>query len=66
LFTHHYDAGQSLIAPWAADEDLLGHSSLVKRTLARQLALGHLRSLISSGRRYVGALQKFLHRQGYV
>ena len=43
LFTHHYDAGQSLIAPWAADQDLLGHRSLVKRTLARQLALGHLR-----------------------
>ncbi|MGZ6577775.1 MAG: hypothetical protein ACXVEW_05440 [Solirubrobacteraceae bacterium] len=67
LFTHHYDAGQSLIAPWAADEDLLGHSALVKKTLTKQLALGHLSGgLISSGRRYVAALQKFLHRQGYV
>jgi hypothetical protein len=67
LFTHHYDAGQSLIAPWAADQELLGHRSLVKRTLARQLALGHLRGgEISSGRRYVTALQKFLHNQGYV
>jgi hypothetical protein len=65
LFTHHYDAGQSLIAPWAADQDLLGHRSLVKRTLARQLALGHLHGLISSGRRYVAALQRFLHQQGY-
>jgi hypothetical protein len=67
LFMHHHDAGQSLIAPWAADEDLLGHRALVKKTLARQLALGHLNGgLISSGRRYVAALQKFLHQQGYV
>ena len=66
LFTHNYDAGQGLIAPWAADQDMLGHSSLVKQTLARQLRLGHLRGgLISSGRRYVAALQKFLHSQGY-
>jgi hypothetical protein len=39
----------------------------VKRTLAKQLALGHLSGgLISSGRKYIAALQKFLHKQGYV
>jgi hypothetical protein len=68
LFTHHYDAGEGLIAAWAADQDLLGHFSQVKRTLARQLGLGHLRgglSGIPSGKRFVAALQKFLHNQGY-
>jgi hypothetical protein len=69
LFTHHYDAGEGLIAPWAADQDLLGHPAQVKRTLARQLQLGHLRSGLSpeipSGARFVAALQKFLHSQGY-
>jgi hypothetical protein len=70
LFTHNYVAGEGLIAPWAADEDLLGHSQQVKRALARQLKLGHLHSEFSpqvpSGRRFVAALQLFLHKQGYV
>jgi hypothetical protein len=68
LFTHHYDAGRGLIAPWAADQDLLGHFSQVKKTLARQSRLGHLRSGPiggPSGNRFVAALQKFLHQQGY-
>jgi hypothetical protein len=70
LFTHHYRDGEGLIAPWAADQDMLGHVAQVKRTLARQLALGHLHSEASpqvpSGKRFVAALQRFLHKLGYV
>lgn len=70
LFTHNYSAGEGLIAPWAADQYLLGHSQQVKRTLARQLKLGHLHSEFSpqvpSGAKFVAALQRFLHRQGDV
>jgi hypothetical protein len=70
LFTHNYSAGEGLISPWAADEDLLGHFKQVKRTLAKQLKLGHLHSGLSpevpDGKKFVAALQRFLHKQGYV
>src|SRR5205807_2651225 len=36
--------GLGEIAAWAADEDLLGHSALVRRTLSAQLRMGRLRS----------------------
>ncbi len=69
LFTRHYQAGEGFIAAWAADEALLGHSEQVKITLAKQLRLGHLHSDLGpplpSGKRFVAALLKFLHKLGY-
>ena len=60
-----------LIAPWAADEDLLGHSAHVSRYLSRQAAAGHLNSALGAegepgGKRFVAALQKFLRKLGYL
>jgi hypothetical protein len=68
IFTHHLRAGEGFIAAWAADEDLLGHFSLVATTLQTELREGHLRSDISgvpTGRRFVTALQRFLRARGY-
>lgn len=60
--------GNGLIAAWAADEELLGSDRLVRATLAREAAHGHLRSREGygpSGRSFVSALLRFLHRTGY-
>jgi hypothetical protein len=63
---HHVNDSVGLIAAWAADEDLLGHESLVKSTLATELAKGHLRTpLGNGGSAFVKALQKFLRKRGY-
>jgi hypothetical protein len=68
-FKHNYSNGEGLIAAWAADEDLLGNSKLVRATLATQLRQGHLHSLLSptdpTGKKFVTALQKLLKRLGY-
>jgi hypothetical protein len=59
-----------VVAAWAADEDMLGHSRLVAQFLARQLKLGHLRSALApqepGGRQFVVRLQRFLRRLGYL
>ena len=61
--------GNGVIAAWAADEELLGHGGLVKRTLAREASRGNLRSrehFGPSGHRFVVKLMRFLKRLGYV
>jgi hypothetical protein len=58
--------GVGFIAAWAADEELLGHSKLVKDTLARELKAGHLRGTFESGSRFVRDLNRFLRRRHYL
>jgi hypothetical protein len=61
----HYPDSVGVIAAWAADEDLLGHSKLVKRY--QQAVAGHLNApFATAGTRFVAKLQKFLRRRGYV
>jgi hypothetical protein len=60
--------GLGFLAAWAADEDRLGHASLVARVLARENRLGHLRSdgaPWKGGRAYINELQRFLVKAGY-
>ena len=65
-----YQDSTGLIAAWAADEDLLGHSKLVASYLAQQEKAGHLNSALSpeepSGAKFVTRLQRFLRRHGYL
>ncbi len=66
----HYADSVGVIAAWAADEDLLGHRSLVSSYLGRQAADGHLNSALSGlgapgGAKFVAALQTFLRKHGY-
>ncbi|MGO9902693.1 MAG: hypothetical protein ACLP0J_24075 [Solirubrobacteraceae bacterium] len=65
----HYQDSVGVIAAWAADEDLLGHSRLVSRFLAQQLKAGHLNSGLgpeeAGGKKFVANLQKFLLKHGY-
>ncbi len=42
----HYADTVGVVAAWAADEDLLGHTHLVNTFLARQAAAGHLNSAL--------------------
>lgn len=66
----HYQDSVGLVAAWAADEDMLGHSAGVARFLAAQARAGHLNSALNpttpSGHEYVLALQKLLRAQGYL
>jgi hypothetical protein len=63
----HYSDSVGVIAAWAADEDLLGHTKLVNRYLHQQAAAGHLNAAFArGGTRFVAKLQKFLRRRGYV
>jgi hypothetical protein len=66
----HYEDSVGVVAAWAADEDMLGHSGAVAQFLAVQAKAGHLHSALSpvtpSGQKFVSALQKFLHKQGYL
>ena len=60
--------GLGFIAAWAADEDLLGHSALVARTLAAQRRAGDLRSsdgFAKQGDAFIAQLQRFLVTTGY-
>jgi hypothetical protein len=68
LYRHHLSNGLGLIAPWAADEDLLGHSARVKSYLVGQLKANHLKGLPFSpgGQKFITALDRFLRRHGYV
>lgn len=65
----HYQDSVGVIAAWAADEDLLGHSKLVSSYLAQQAKAGHLNSALDpgeSGKKFISKLQKFLRSHGYV
>jgi hypothetical protein len=67
LARDHYSDSVGVVAAWAADEDMLGHSKLVARFLARQVKLGHLKSPVEpGGAKFVRALQKMLRKDGYV
>ena len=65
-----YDDTVGLAAAWAADEDMLGHFSLVRNFLHQESQVGHLNSglypIQPSGAKYVVALQKFLRHNGYL
>ena len=63
----HYSDSVGVIAAWAADEYLLGHTKLVSRYLHQQAAAGHLNApFAAGGNRFVAKLQKFLRRRGYL
>jgi hypothetical protein len=67
-FTHNSANGVGFIAAWAADEDMLGNSALVRSTLEAAADKGALRSGDSglpAGARFVRALQKFLRAHAY-
>lgn len=64
-FTTSHANGEGFIGAWAADEDLLGRTSLVKSTLATERQRGHLRGPIESGATFVADLQTFLRKLGY-
>jgi hypothetical protein len=68
-FKHNLRDGVGVLAAWAADEDLLGHSSQVNSYLQQQLKAGNLRSAGGSnlgGRHFVTHLKRFLKKHGYV
>lgn len=65
----HYRDSVGVIAAWAADEDQLGHETLVSSYLAQQAGEGHLNSPLhpsESGTAFISKLGKFLRRHGYV
>jgi hypothetical protein len=66
----HFRDSVGVIAAWAADEDLLGHSRLVSRYLANQAKAGHLNSALApqepGGRKFIRKLQRFLRNHGYL
>jgi hypothetical protein len=68
LFRHHLSNGLGLIAPWAADEDLLGHSAQVRSYLAAQRKANHLKGpqFSPGGQKFINALDKLLRKDGYV
>jgi hypothetical protein len=60
--------GLGLLAAWAADQELLGHGSLVRATLAREAGAHRLRSHEAphgGGSVFVKRLMRFLKRAGY-
>jgi hypothetical protein len=60
--------GLGLIAAWAADQEMLGHGALVRRTLAREVRGHHLSSHEAphgGGSAFVKKLMGFLKRTGY-
>jgi hypothetical protein len=65
----HYADTVGVVAAWAADVDLLGHSQQVNTFLARQAAAGHLNSALLGARgsnaRFVTALKRLLHQLHY-
>jgi hypothetical protein len=66
-FVHaHKNNNVGFFASWAADEDLLGHKTLVNGRLAHELRIGALRGQFhESGSRFVRNLRKDLRRWGY-
>jgi hypothetical protein len=69
MASQHYQDSVGVIAAWAADEDLLGHTAQVDRYLAKQVKAGHLHSALNpgeSGKRFVAKLRRFLRGRGYL
>jgi hypothetical protein len=68
LYKHNLSNGLGLIAPWAADEDLLGHSAQVKSYLAEQIKEHHLKGqpFVPGGQKFISFLDKFLRKHGYL
>lgn len=67
-FRHHINNGVGFIAAWAADEDLLGHAALVRRTLDADARHGRLHSVLMphvGGRSLESQLLKLLRQLGY-
>jgi hypothetical protein len=66
-FKMHYNDGEGLIAPWTADEYMLGRKAQALAYLNAQAKAGHLNALGSSlrGHKFVVQLQKDLKRLGY-
>jgi hypothetical protein len=63
----HYADSVGVIAAWAADEDLLGNSKLVRSYLDEQQKAGHLNSIGGAGgKTFVARLQTFLRTHGYL
>ena len=66
----HYTDTVGVVAAWAADEELLGHGTLVHSFLERQAREGHLNSVLNpkadSGQRFIRALYSQLRRDGYL
>ena len=66
LFKGHKSGIGGLVAPWAADEELLGKNSLVQSTLHSELKAGDLNgNLELNGAKYITALNKLLVQLGY-
>jgi hypothetical protein len=66
-FKSNLQDGVGLIAAWAADEDLLGHSSQVSSYLRKEAKAGKLRSPIQpGGETFIKHLMKLLRRLGYL
>jgi hypothetical protein len=66
-FKSNLPDGVGLIAAWAADEDLLGHSSQVSSYLQKEAKAGNLRSPVDAGgQKFIKHLMKFLRRLGYL
>jgi hypothetical protein len=66
----HYTDTVGVVAAWAADEELLGHGTLVYNFLERQAREGDLNSVLNpkadSGQRFIRALYAQLRRDGYL
>ena len=61
----HYQDSVGVIAAWAADEDLLGHSKQVSAYLAQQ---GRPPEDVigAGGKTFISRMQKFLRKHGYL
>jgi hypothetical protein len=69
FFKHNLNDGVGVLAAWAADEDMLGHSAQVSAYVHKELRAGNLRSGLGkqlSGENFVKRLQKFLVKEGYL
>jgi hypothetical protein len=68
LANRSHGLGLGFVAAWAADEDLLGRSAVVARTLAAANRAGELRSsdgFARQGSAFISQLQRFLTKNGY-
>lgn len=69
MSSQHYQDSVGVIAAWAADEDLLGHTARVNSYLAKQAKAGHLNSALNpaeGGTKFVAKVKRFLRSHGYL
>lgn len=67
--TLKYRDTTGVVAAWAADEELLGHSRLVNSFLTAQAKAGHLVSPLypaAQGKQFIAVLKRFLRHHGYL